>query len=124
MSFQFKCYKWHILTEMTAIYGIYLYIFLLTKGDIPPCGAEWGVWTPPAPNPDPLRAETLHNDWTNVALAQLLVRRRASTWRWWTASYQRETQQRMCELYSNGTIIGPTLCLACCSWRDTSYTYR
>ena len=73
MSFLFKCLKWPILTEMTALYEIYLYIFLLTKGGYPPCGAE-----------DPLRAETLHNDWTNVALAQLLVRRRASTWRWWT----------------------------------------
>ena len=39
-SFQFKCLKWPILTEMTAKYGIYFY-FLCQQGvDIPRCGAE------------------------------------------------------------------------------------
>ena len=27
-------------------------------------------------------------------------------------------KQRRCVLYSDGTIIGPTLCLTCRSWRD------
>ena len=39
---------------MTAKYGIYFYFLFQQGGDIPPCGAEWGVRTPPPPvgNPD------------------------------------------------------------------------
>ena len=34
------------------------------------------------------------------------------------ALYQHGIPKHYCGLYSDGTIIGPTLCLACCSWRD------
>ena len=54
-SFKFWCLKWPILTEMTVKYRKYFYFSCQQGGDIPPCGAEWGVRTPPPP---PL-AETL-----------------------------------------------------------------
>ena len=52
--FKFWCSKWPILPEMTVKYEKKKK-FLPTRGGYPPCGAEWGVWTPPDPPPPPWR---------------------------------------------------------------------
>ena len=51
--FKFWFLKWPILSEMTVKYGKYFnFSCQQGGGDIPPpCGAEWGVRTPPGGNP-------------------------------------------------------------------------
>ena len=50
--FKFWCLKWSILTEITVKYGKYFNFFCQQGGGYPPpCGAEWGVRTPPDPPP-------------------------------------------------------------------------
>ena len=68
-SFQFKCSKWPILTEMTEKYGIYFYFLCQQGGISPPVVPSVGPDPLPPPPPDPL-AETLytiyHKDRPNV----------------------------------------------------------